>query len=598
MTNKEFNNKIKVKALLETYSAKDICKIFTHIDKKIYSLHECSSDDFLQLNNEFKHLYKKSKTISDNVDEVIQLLHKDSNNKRFKIVNNYCENAIENIKLSDKNLIEITDFLKDLSNQLRFVFFPVKNYDQNLMSLKYLVANINLALPFLQDNKGLINNLKKIEENVYEIRSLIEKIPKIINTTRKISAIIASNYAPIEKAERDYETTLMDVIKKINSIENKYKSNETRIPDIQNITEKSAENISDIIKKLQYQDIIKQKMEHIQKTHKDLIKELGEFNYPSDDDRYINEKAKFFLRIRDIAGLQAAQLIQANKEYQTALEIIINNFLQIGDNMKIISQACAEFIDSNNNVNDEKLLAELNDSITYLDDTCQNRNIQYKKLIKEISSIVHHLNQSEKSFSFLDELNIELSVNLAAYYKEIERYSKQDSNIEKNLIQLKSLSKDIQQNGEKIIDFKEKIAPMQTRIKNYAGEKIDIFDKNDFKKIKISVDHLFELRSILEVKLKENQEISSGVINSIKKSISEIKYYDYFEKVIEEIITELNTINYNLKIDNEEIASKEENLRQLKNYYTMQTEHIIHDQVAEGKDVAIENEDNGEIEFF
>ena len=187
MTKKEISNKIKVKALLETYSAKDICKIFTLIDKRIYSLHECSSDDFMQLNNEFKLLYKKSKTISDNVNDIIKLLYKDNNNKQYQLIAGFCENAIENIKSSDKNLVEITDFLKDLSNQLRFVFFPVKNYDQNLMSLKYLVANINLTLPFIQDNKKLIDNLKKIEENIAELRSLIEKIPKIINTTRRIS---------------------------------------------------------------------------------------------------------------------------------------------------------------------------------------------------------------------------------------------------------------------------------------------------------------------------------------------------------------------------------------------------------------------------
>ncbi len=69
---------------------------------------------------------------------------------------------------------------------------------------------------------------------------------------------------------------------------------------------------------MQYQDIINQKINHIQKTHNNLYKETDRiFKLPK---TFFNEKAKFFIQIRDIAGLQTVQLIHIDKEYKTAVE--------------------------------------------------------------------------------------------------------------------------------------------------------------------------------------------------------------------------------------------------------------------------------------
>ena len=64
-------------------------------------------------------------------------------------------------------------------------------------------------------------------------------------------------------------------------------------------------------------------MEHIQETHSDLLDELMEFKDAENNEVNVHNQAKCFIRVRDIAGLQAAQLIQSNKEYQNAIEIII-----------------------------------------------------------------------------------------------------------------------------------------------------------------------------------------------------------------------------------------------------------------------------------
>ena len=49
----------------------NIIRIFSDIDEKIMALHQCSSDDFLSLNEHLKNNYQKAKMVSENTEAVI-----------------------------------------------------------------------------------------------------------------------------------------------------------------------------------------------------------------------------------------------------------------------------------------------------------------------------------------------------------------------------------------------------------------------------------------------------------------------------------------------------------------------------------------------
>jgi hypothetical protein len=83
--------------------------------------------------------------------------------------------------------------------------------------------------------------------------------------------------------------------------------------------------------------------------------------------------------------------------------------------------------------------------------------------------------------------------------------------------------------------------------------------------------------------------------------VEQVKYYDFFEKIMLEIVTELNNI-YS-KLDNNTISvlknNKAENLKSLEERYTMESERIVHQQ-ALGEDVDVFNNvnDDNDVEFF
>ncbi|MBO4772963.1 MAG: hypothetical protein J5595_10540, partial [Bacteroidales bacterium] len=111
-------------------------------------------------------------------------------------------------------------------------------------------------------------------------------------------------------------------------------------------------------------------------------------------------------------------------------------------------------------------------------------------------------------------------------------------------------------------------------------------------------DHNQKIEQILT----NNSKLSLNLSSEIKSSVEQVKYYDFFEKIMLEIVTELNNI-YS-KLDNNTINvlrnNKTENLKSLEERYTMESERIIHQQ-AIGEDVELEDDnsdDENDVEFF
>ncbi len=599
MTDKNLKEEIKIKALLNAYSISDISNTFSQIDNNLLSLHKCSADDFLQLNIDFKNLYTQSKLISDNVDIIVHKLNSSKSKEFYKEVQAFHESIKDQANIIEEKISLTMNFLDGLVDKLRYTFFPIRNYNQNLMSLKYLIANLNLTLNIADNSTTIGHQFRLIVDNVNNTKILTEKITKSLNNLRKISKSINTNFKHLKNQHEDSTEVLLSNIKdKMYGIQNRYIRNQECIPQIRKKTDKSSESISDIIKKLQYQDIIKQKMEHIQKTHKDLINEIIDLEKASKGNQHLNEKAKFFLRIRDIAGLQAAQLIHANKEYQSAIEIIVNNFIQVGDNMKVISEMC-DTMHYEDQSDDVKQFDEIIKQIVVTESNFASRADQNRKLKSELLLVERKLEQSENYIKVLRNNSAELNTNLKSYLENIKDQVHQDTKISDIVKQVTNLHNEIKQNAAGLDNVLKDLNPIKSRIKIFMDEFNSLNIEGDFTKIKGNISWLYNVRKDIESILNENREISNSALKSIKKSISEIKYYDFFENTIENIIKELNTINYNLKVaDSEGEGSVEENLAKIKQYYTMETEHQIHEQVSAGEEVDVDSDEDGDIEFF
>jgi hypothetical protein len=96
-----------------------------------------------------------------------------------------------------------------------------------------------------------------------------------------------------------------------------------------------------------------------------------------------------------------------------------------------------------------------------------------------------------------------------------------------------------------------------------------------------TLDRLDDESKQLDSVLLQNTSIKKDIIERLKETLNQADYYELFEKVLNAIIGQLNTLNSRLSIDGNP-ADKSEKIQNLKNieaYYTVASERIIHDKV-------------------
>jgi hypothetical protein len=365
----------------------------------------------------------------------------------------------------------------------------------------------------------------------------------------------------------------------------KYQEASHFFESLKELTDKNSSNIATIITNLQYHDIIRQKIEHIQRTHKDIMIELRSLQGRELGMALIHNKVKTFIKIRDVAGLQAAQLIHANNQYQVAINEISKNLEEIGNEMIAISSMCDNLVGKSGQAKDyylNNILDNLNNALSY-----------NQKLVQLLAVIKH---QAE----FLDEIKKDLRKTydeICAHKSKIynllsellERKDKENEKCFNQVIGLLAESDDLPSYFD--IFYNELVVNFIQVLKLSDSEQGEINLLQSFNILSDTIPGLIKLLKQNTNKVDEylfvNSSISLNVSDSILNSLKSIKYYELFEKSCDTIIEELNSINVKLNYGNEMTdKNREENLKLLKSRYTMASEHIIHEHISKLSDIS------------
>lgn len=602
--------------LFNDISIKEISLIFSKIDDQIIDLHKCSSDDFLGLSTDFKRYYNNSKRISDRASEILNLLSEESNKNLFTELQTLYKDLNKIQTQSRLNLRSTSDNLKYIKVNLEQLFIPLKNLKQNLSTLKFLIANINLgeielSLKVKANWDNSLSTSSEILNDYRDCCSLSENF--VLSIESSISSILRDLDSFCHSNTNDFENLLNNVHFAIIFFAEKQEEVKLQIPELTIKTKNNSQNISEIITNLQYQDIIRQKIEHIQKGHSKIQPELQElYNKDCSDSQ---KEAQLFQKVKDIASLQAAILVSANKEYQVAIEKITNRFVEIGDDMLGITSICTRLNSSQDNDSDIHLV-EMLDKLCNSEQLLTNFIQRSNSFHEQIKSINEPLSNVISELSKLVEIGnkhsdaIQAIITFISKNRIAENITAEDS----SLTHFTEVFKDINQ-------FEKSIQRISTQLTKCEGEfeiklqQLDSTVVND-STVKKAISSINSVLKQVEIKgesikylLDEISNQSISIVQEIKGSVKRIKYYDLFEKSINSIISDLIQLHSKLSGSDLNDTNRAENLRTMKGLYTMETEHQIHDRIvaqnegtflaSNSSDVESENKENSdEVELF
>ena len=579
------------------FSISEIADIFKQIDARILKLHECSNEDFSLLNRDFKLFYKQSKELESNAGSLFSIVSGSDSTTLLQLLNSFYQQLENNQKNMGQFSRDTQATFETILTVLDGLFFPLRNLSQDLMTVKFLIANQQLNSMCENTPVSLSSESTDITSVLSDIKQACIASAKIISTYKQEFSSTANLF---DNGSNSQMEAVDEILEKVHTTiilyGEKYEGAQGMLNQLSKKTELTTSSIAEIITKLQYQDIIRQKMEHIQASHRGLMQELNTIALDQETDN----RAAVYGKIKDIAALQAAQLIHANKEYQGAIESITENFRTIGDTLTTISSMCHDFtLDSSDN-----------EDIHYV--------LLTKKLEKTSSVIQESIMFSERlvgEVKTLESLVVELLSIISILPDRIQILRKkllengQDADCnQKTTKQINDLIAGIDSYNQNVV----------TSHANLSAKLLQLDQLLSRSQLSRSIDGTFlqlasDLQNIVErLKhksnevynlLERNQKLGSDVKRDINNAIQGVRYYDFFEAVIIEIIGELNEISRRVATSREASDYTAEHLLNAKKLYTMASEHAIHDKIVNKDTSNIEPEkgkdsDDSEVEFF
>ena len=562
------------------FSKNELIDTFRDIDLKISNLHNRSTSDFLQLNDHLKDYHKKTKIISNNAYRIIETIsgEKDTNLiKDLGKINYRLDECIDKINEEDGRKIRN---LKEIIMKSNLCNIILNNLKQDLTTYKFLSSNLNIISNYRDIGQEADQETDILNQ---DIKSLKDAILNINNQTEVFKGQISVSITSIDSRIRNSVDIFRNLSKEtrtnISSIVMKSLESKLHLPKLKEKSKESTRCIDDIIKHLQYQDIIRQKIEHIQKSHKRIIEEMagtpGSLSH--DEDSLPADCA----HICNIIDLQSAQLLLVNKEYQKALDVITNNFLGVAKEMTDISA-----------ISDKFSLKDCDSQFTIIR--------QIKDLLDKgiIILDLHNFNVINEEFSVAGmNLNIimegvsneirPLITKFISRHKVMRKGSlaATDSGV---VERMKSLVDEIELRYDDLIEKMSNIKILYDSI-----FRPNLTDAEDYRlemdrlQLMVSISKILESldrdNEELDIVLNQNRDLNNSILGKIESTINKKDYYEYFESIVEEVINQLNAINIRIKPCTESSSKEKElNLKYMKSAYTMESERIVHENVVLG----------------
>ncbi len=587
--------------------------VFSDIDVKITALNECSAEDFLSLNNYLKKFYKDAKVISNQTEQIYDIIAGDAHEKFFDELLGLQDSLNNKINMLKNKILKSIRGLEKMHTALNLVFVPLKNFNLNILTLNFLLVNLklNVAYSDSENIKKVSDLIDSITDEINKLKIILPKISESMLMVKNVTRLSSGKLIEIRKKNiLDIDRVTGQINDSIIMLKNKQAVAAQKLPELTKRTQNYFDSVNKIITNLQYHDIIRQKMEHVQATHKNIIKELAAMDIKtgSDGKMDLSESAQQFLQIRDIAGIQVAQLINTNKEYQKAFAVIMRKFWDISEDMSVISQLSNEFV-GNNDLTDcyfkdvedhlkgttsvlKRLIAaneDFGDEINTISQTIEEKNDKINEIktvhvsleakIKEVLGNFTNQNDERGINRIIEEIKT-LTDTISENLNDVTLFFRQAQNISKKLLEINH-----EEDGNQIND----------NLKELSAKIAGILDS-------ISVHN-----EKIETVLIENSKLSLNLSSEIKSSVEQVKYYDFFEKIMLEIVTQLNSIYAKLDSDTLNVLrhNKAENLKSLEDRYTMETERIVHRQALNEETPDLNDgltpeaaDDDNDVEFF
>ncbi len=582
-------------------SIKELLDVFNDIDLKIRELHRNSSQVFMQLNDFLKEYSKKNNIVSTNVSRIFESIA----GENYSSLSLELENVLDNygkFKTGTDNEFDVNLLIKSkLNTKVDNLLLSFQNLKHDLLTLKFLFSNFKVISGNDDEGEIIYNEIKSCEQTLDIVMPVLSRLELYTATLgTEIYSLNNTVRSHSQKCASMNVAFCNELRSSVLHIRKKNMESGNYIPEMRDKLNSTSGFIENIITHLQYHDIIKQKIDHIQNSHEKIIERLNE-KFEADNNIIVNNDDEILSFIEDISGLQSAQLILISKEYQKAIDVISENFQKIVEDLTTISTVSHEFSldpgDSETtflNVVKERLDIILLVLDEYNSSKFNNDLLGIKSSVDKICNTVYH--------SVINPLR-----TLEHVIIPDNRLKNKSGNRPSIVDQIATLRQDIFKKctelKRELSYFKDVSETFQVQVNN-SGFRTNMEEEQIKVMVEISkvLGQLDEQSKNLDSVLDENRRIKKDIIDRLKSTLNQVDYNELFERLLDDIINQLNMVNSRLKLEGDINKNRKvNNLKVQEEYYTVASERVVHSKVINddfNTDITYTDDYDTDVELF
>ena len=536
--------------------------------------------EFLQIGSQMQGIYQQALRLSQTSHQLVEVA---SGEHIHAMVTRLCqilqemENYLGQAQLQSSNSCATLDAVQLLLKKVEGPLEGVKKMSKHLYIFE---VSIKIESAYLGDmGSEFINLAMDIKKLSQQIK---EKVNSIHNQSKRLTGLIGKNSADIHevrvmqeaKARLTLENTVAS-LSELESINDRFSLLGTMISAI---SEENSENISGIVQSMQIHDIYRQQVEHVVEALEGLIKAVpadSPGSLPGDDRTVIG-------RIGDVCELQEAQLQFASAELYTAVTSIVANLQDIGSKQKemareIYAQTSADETSGSSFIED---VSHRMSSITGLLTSCAGSNNRTASLMQEVTGTVSKITSFVSDIEEIGQEIIQIALNARI----------KASCTGKNGASLSVLAEEIGQLSNDAVQRTDIITVTLTEIDAatavLAGEVTDkgvVFGerltdmKAELNKVLGTLEGMGEQLFSLVAQTRSQVDALS---REIEKITGGIHVHERTKTMADDVLGKLKDVFCQARDFCPASSAFKEDLRQMGNRYTMESERRIHEDIA------------------
>ena len=581
----------------EICSVEEIVALFQDVDQKIQGLHQCSADDFLGLNAKFKNFYKESKSVSSDATSLLALFSYEQNEQlQAELTAGHAE--LQQSFASMKTLqYETLPLVHDLQEALGTYLFPLRHIGNEfgILKIELLALEVSFKTALSQNNFDAVG----FQQLINDWENFVSEVAETKKSTQSFQQECDYSLHHIELIGRRglrSLTTLIDLIEQALVLFNaKQKESNQNLPAIRAKSDSVAKSIADVITSLQYQDIIRQRMEHIQQAHVQLLDDLSKIDLQETP----NAWTQVLLQVRDISAMQAAQLLATNKDYQAAIETIALHFRTIAKEMTGVAMICRNTMNNGDEGEQKSTITELVDRFGRTDVLLANVLDVFPECSREIVLICDGTLALEKRIRRLidafSRLSVQVETFLTPYRKELGRQ------IEHCMLHVDEMLGAMRRNMESVSVqnsvLLKTIDGLENGVKKLAdSELLWEYVQLNVQRVDSISKRFFSTEQESNCLLRKIETTCRSISDETQAALDAVRYYEFFEHIVAEIVQGLSSMSS--RICSVVDVDGHGDMSAVRDLYTMESERKIHDQFLGSSEEEAVADDDDDLELF